>query len=94
MSKYIDIDDVLMCVCVVSGNKWDCDRDFQWVLNLHERGVLFNGDNLKCRDNSQNNSWFEWNYSIIRRETNKKVKLFFKKTHKNSVNNCTCLTPS
>nr|CAH0101790.1 unnamed protein product [Daphnia galeata] len=57
----------------LSGNKWDCDRDFQWVLKLHERGVLFNGDNLKCRDNSQNNSWFEWNYSIIRRETNKKT---------------------
>lgn len=66
--------DIACNVSVASGNKWDCIRDFQWVLKLHERGALVNGDHLTCKDAvSQKESWIEWKYSIIKRETNKKV---------------------
>lgn len=63
-------------VSVVSGNQWDCNHDFQFLLKLYERGALFNGDHLMCKDMIlQKGSWIEWNYSIIKRETNKKVKI-------------------
>ncbi|XP_046641915.1 protein singed wings 2-like isoform X1 [Daphnia pulicaria] len=58
----------------LSGNEWDCVWDFQFVLKLHERGALVNGDHLMCKDTkSQQGSWIEWNYSIVKRETNKKT---------------------
>jgi hypothetical protein len=61
----------------LSGNEWDCVWDFQFVLKLHERGALVNGDHLMCKDTkSQQGSWIEWNYSIVKRETNKKVQQF------------------
>lgn len=61
----------------LSGNEWDCVWDFQFVLKLHERGALVNGDHLMCKDTkSQQGSWIEWNYSIVIRETNKKVQQF------------------
>ncbi|XP_057367279.1 protein singed wings 2-like [Daphnia carinata] len=57
----------------LSGNEWNCQGNFQWVLTLHERGILLNGDNLKCRDAKHNESWIDLSYSIIKRENNKKT---------------------
>lgn len=56
------------------GNEWDCQGNFQWVLTLHEQGVLLNGDSLTCHDAQHKESWIDLSYSIIKRENNKKVK--------------------
>ncbi|KAK4025915.1 hypothetical protein OUZ56_014950 [Daphnia magna] len=57
----------------LSGNEWDCQGNFQWVLTLHEQGVLLNGDSLTCHDAQHKESWIDLSYSIIKRENNKKT---------------------
>lgn len=69
------IDNPLRFVC--AGNEWDCQFNFSWALALHERGVLMNGENLICQDESQEESWINWRYSIIRQEINKRVRIHF-----------------
>lgn len=64
--------------CYIEGNEWECSVNFEWALELHEAGILVNGHNLTCQDESKkNDSWFKWNYSIIQREIYKKVGQFF-----------------
>lgn len=75
-----------MCL-ICAGNEWECSADFRWALELHEAGILANGDNLTCQDESKkHDSWFKWNYSIIKREINKRVGCTFLH-HQNGLSN-------
>lgn len=59
----------------VKGNKWDCGNDFQWILQLHERGALLNSDKLTCQPIPlQMVSWINLSYSVITQEITRKVK--------------------
>jgi len=57
----------------LSGNRWDCNNDFQWVLSFHDDRILQDGDALTCKDATKRDSWIEWKYSILKRENHKKI---------------------
>jgi hypothetical protein len=58
----------------LSGNEWMCALNYRFTLELHEKGVLVGGEELTCQDETKRkDSWFKWNYSIIKREINKRV---------------------
>ena len=60
----------------LSGNEWMCALNYRFTLELHEKGVLVGGEELTCQDETKRkDSWFKWNYSIIKREINKRVSL-------------------